>query len=110
MLLLSGYYYCTAQTKIIDMHMHSYSDNDFGERAPATDHYGNRGSKNAEEHRIASMAAMKKWNIVKAVVSGNPESVDNWVANDSSHQLIRGILIFNPGDVWFRSDDLALCH
>ncbi|MEP7323428.1 MAG: amidohydrolase family protein, partial [Saprospiraceae bacterium] len=40
----------------------------------------------------------KKWNIVKAMVSGNPESVEQWVAKDSSHRIIRGILIFAPTD------------
>ncbi|HRX93944.1 MAG TPA: amidohydrolase family protein [Chitinophagaceae bacterium] len=84
--------------KIIDMHVHSYSDKDFGEREPAADHYGIKGSKNAEEHRAATVAAFKKWNIVKAAVSGNPESVETWAAKDSNNRVIRGILIFNPDD------------
>ncbi len=33
-----------AQTKVIDMHVHSYTDNDFGEREPPTDYYGNKGA------------------------------------------------------------------
>jgi hypothetical protein len=64
-----------SQTRIIDVHVHSYTNNDFGEREPAIDHYGNRGSKTAEEHRAATVSAFKKFNIVKAMVSGNPESV-----------------------------------
>jgi predicted TIM-barrel fold metal-dependent hydrolase len=87
-----------AQTKIIDMHVHSYTDSDFGGREPATDHYGKKGSKDAESHRVATFAAFKKWNIVKAVVSGNPESVENWTAKDSSNRIIRGILMFLPTD------------
>jgi predicted TIM-barrel fold metal-dependent hydrolase len=87
-----------APAKIIDMHVHSYTQSDFGQREPAADYYGHKGSSNAEDHRIATFAAFKKWNIVKAVVSGNPESVENWVAKDSSHRIIPGVLMFAPGD------------
>ena len=80
------------------MHIHSYTNSDFGEREPASDYYGNKGSKDAETHRIATFTAFKKFNIVKAVVSGNPESVENWVAKDSSHRIIRGILMFASKD------------
>ncbi len=48
-----------AQTKIIDMHVHSYTNSDFGEREPAADHYGTKGSKDAESHRLATFAALK---------------------------------------------------
>lgn len=96
--LLAQSLFLQSQTRIIDMHIHSYTDSDFGVREPATDFYGNKGSKNAEEHRIATFAAFKKWNIVKAVVSGNPGSVENWVAKDTSHGVIRGILMYNPDD------------
>lgn len=87
-----------SQTRIIDMHIHSYTNSDFGEREPASDYYGNKGSRDAETHRIATFAAFKQFNIVKSVVSGNPESVENWVAKDSSHRIIRGILMFASTD------------
>ena len=87
-----------SQTKIIDMHIHSYSETDFGEREPASDHYGKKGSASAEAHRAETFAAFKKWNIVKAMVSGNPQSVEEWAAKDSSNRVIRGILIFSPND------------
>jgi len=90
--------FAQSQAKIIDMHIHSYSSKDFGEREPATDHYGKKGSTDAESHRAATFAAFKKFNIVKAVVSGNPESVENWVSKDSNHIVIRGILMFTPSD------------
>jgi hypothetical protein len=80
------------------MHIHSYTDVDFGEREPAKDYYGNKGSTNAESHRLATFAAFKKFNIVKAVVSGNVESVENWVAKDSNHRIIRGILMYASND------------
>jgi uncharacterized protein len=96
--LLLQFWFVRSQTKIIDMHVHSYTASDFGEREPASDHYGKKGSANAESHRTETFAAFKKWNIVKAMVSGNPESVENWAAKDSNHLVIRGILIFSPND------------
>lgn len=101
-ILLSVIFYsCTAEQykgKIIDMHIHSYTQSDFGEREPAADHYGNKGSSNAEEHRMATFNAFKNLNVTKAAVSGNPESVENWFAKDSSKVVIRGILMFAPDD------------
>ncbi len=87
-----------SQTKIIDMHIHSYSENDFGEREPTSDHYGKKGAASAEAHRDETFAAFEKWNIVKAMVSGNPESVEKWASKDSTNRVIRGILIFSPDD------------
>lgn len=87
-----------AQTRIIDMHIHSYTDSDFGEREPASDYYGNKGSRDAETHRKATFAAFKKFNIVKAMVSGSPESVAAWAGKDSNHIVIKGILIYAPND------------
>jgi uncharacterized protein len=95
--LLHLFLFANAQTKIIDMHVHSYNENDFGERQPATDVYGNKGSKNAVEHREATFAAFKKFNIVKAMVSGNPESVKIWAAHDPQ-RVMKGILMFAPDD------------
>ena len=53
------------------MHIHSYTNSDFGGREPATYFYGKKGAANAEVHRFETFAAFKKWNIVKALVSGN---------------------------------------
>ena len=86
------------QSKIIDMHIHSYSETDFGERENPTDYYGVPGSSSAEEHRLATSAEFEKWNIVKAVVSGIPESVEEWSSKDKSQRVIKGILIFHPDD------------
>ena len=96
--LLQPFLFAQSQTKMIDMHIHSYTESDFGVREPASDHYGRKGSRNAEEHRLETFAAFKKWNIVKAMVSGNPESVENWAAKDIDHRVIRGVLIFSPND------------
>jgi uncharacterized protein len=96
--LFQSFLFARPQTKIIDVHIHSYSNKDIGETEPATDHYGTKGSANAESHRQETFAAFRKFNIVKAVVSGNPESVENWVLKDSSHIVIRGILMSTPKD------------
>ena len=87
--LLHQLFFAQGQTKIIDMHIHCYADGHFV--TPASDYYGNKGSLNAEAHRKETFAAFKKFNIVKAVASGTPTSVDNWVAQDNSHHIIRGI-------------------
>ena len=87
-----------AQARIIDMHIHSYSDADFGEREPASDHYGVRGSTGAETHRLETFAAFEKFRIEKAMVSGNPESVEAWASDDPENRVIRGILMFHPDD------------
>lgn len=98
LILSQNFLFVQSQTKIIDMHIHSYSSKDFGVREPSSDYNGKKGSLNAAIHRIETFAAFKKWNIVKAMVSGNPESVEEWVAKDSNHRVIRGILIFSPDD------------
>ena len=98
LILLQNFLFAQAQTKIIDMHIHSYSQSDFGVREPARDSYGKKGAASAEVHRAETFTAFKKWNIVKAMVSGNPESVEEWARKDSYNRVIRGILIFSPND------------
>ena len=80
------------------MHVHSYTQSDFGEREPDKDHYGMKGSANAAAHMQETFAAFKKYNVVKAVVSGNTESVEKWVAADKDNRIIAGILIYAPDD------------
>ena len=98
LLLLQQFLFTDAQTKIIDMHVHSYTDSYFINGQTQTDYYGKKGSPNAEAHRAETFAAFKKFNIVKAMVSGNPESVENWAAKDSNNRVIKGILIYSPND------------
>jgi predicted TIM-barrel fold metal-dependent hydrolase len=84
-------------TKIIDMHIHSYSYSDFGESELEKDKNGIKVSA-AETHRLETMAYFEKFNIVKAMVSGNPESVESWAANDKGQRIIRGIVLYTPDD------------
>jgi hypothetical protein len=87
-----------SQTRVIDMHIHCYSDHDFGEREPTSDFYGVKGSPDAKAHRLETFAAFKKLNIVKAMVSGNPGSVEEWAREDRDRRIIKGILMFHPDD------------
>ena len=87
-----------SQSKVIDMHIHSYTNSDFGGREQAVDFYGNKGSVNAEKHMQETFASFKKNDIVKAVVSGNPESVENWINEDKNQIVIRGILMYSADD------------
>jgi hypothetical protein len=90
--------FAQSQTKIIDMHIHSYGESDFGTREPAIDNYGVKGSPNAEAHRMETFIAFVKLNIEKAMVSGNPESVEEWVEMDKDDRVIKGILMYSPDD------------
>ena len=85
-----------ARQNIIDMHVHSYLHSEFDDGNPPIDSYGNKGSSNAEQHRKSTFATFKKWNIVKAVVSGDPESVETWIASDINNILIPGIFMTTP--------------
>jgi len=86
------------QSKIIDMHIHSYAESDFQEKNNTSDYYGTPGSSSAEELRLGTFEEFEKWNIVKAVVSGIPESVEEWASKDSVQRIIRGILVLHPND------------
>ena len=92
--LLHSVLFVHGQTKIIDMQIHCYTDSHFVK--PSSDYSGNKGSLNAYTHRKETFAAFKQFNIVKAMISGSPTSVDNWAAQDSSHRFIRGITMESP--------------
>lgn len=96
MVLIQQFLFAQSQTKIIDMHIHSYEDSHFVNAA--TDFYGNKGSANASTHLKETFVAFSKYHIVKAVVSGSPKSVETWAANDKNNRVIRGIALDNPTD------------
>ena len=85
-----------AQSKIIDMHIHSYTAEHF--RFVPKDPSGVAGAPNDTAHFNATYAAFRKYHIDKAVVSGNLQSVENWVAKDADHRIIRGFAIDAPTD------------
>src|SRR6476469_9584044 len=94
--LLQLIFVAFGQTKIIDMHIHSYEEIHFAKSAK--DYYGNTGSANATTHLKETFAAFAKYHIVKAVVSGSPKSVATWAASDTNNRIVRGIALDNPND------------
>lgn len=97
LILLVIFNSCTSDQrpeKIIDMHIHSYEAEEFINNA--TDHYGNKAAVNFETHFSESYESFKKYNIVKAVVSGTLSSVELWKSKDTDNRIIRGALIFHP--------------
>lgn len=80
---------------IIDMHLHAYGeDATYG----IEDHYGNRGPATQEQHFHETYERLRKYNIVKAVVSGPLDSVDVWKSMDADNRLIRGLYVLHPND------------
>lgn len=86
-----------SQIKIIDMHLHSYSPEVLAEER--FDHYGTKGVQNLEIHFQETYAAMRKYNIVKGVVSGSLGTVDYWKANDTDDRVIQGLHFFHPDNL-----------
>jgi predicted TIM-barrel fold metal-dependent hydrolase len=86
------------QLPIIDIHLHSYpADANYG----AEDFYGNRGPSDQEAHFRETYERLRKYNIVRAVVSGvmpnRLESMNQWMSWDSDHRLIPGLGMPYPG-------------
>jgi len=63
LVLLQQFFFAQSQTKIIDMHIHSYVEEHF--KVQPKDYYGNKGSVNAKTHFTETYNALKKFNIVK---------------------------------------------
>ena len=66
-----------ARPPIIDVHLHTYSAA-IGAHHPSNPATGQPGPASAAEHMRATLAAMEKYNIVAAIVSGHLEEVDEW--------------------------------
>ncbi len=62
---------------IIDVHLHTYSTA-IGAHHPSNPATGEPGPASVAEHMRATLAAMEKYNIVAAIVSGQLEEVDEW--------------------------------
>ncbi len=71
--------------QVIDVHLHSYTAEEYSDRGGLPDHYQNIPSpKTSEEHLKQTIAEMDKNNIQFAVVSGTfLESVENYTNADS---------------------------
>ena len=85
------------QTRIIDMHIHSYTQEVLEEER--YDYYGIKGVQDEETLFSETYAAMREFNIVKGVVSGELESVNYWKSKDSDNRIIRGLHFFHPDEL-----------
>lgn len=78
---------------IIDMHVHCY-DNESYFIAP--DMYGTASPENTTAHLKQTYEMMKKHKIVKAVIFGSVNAVENWISNDTDKRFIRGLMVYSP--------------
>jgi uncharacterized protein len=69
-----------AQTHIVDMHMHSYTENDFW---TSTARNGTESSKSADETLIQTIQKMDQHNIRYAIICGTLESLEKYTKTDS---------------------------
>lgn len=77
---------------IIDMHCHAI------EGSEEKDFYGNPASANSEMLFLETYQQFRKWNVIKAVVSGPLDCVEMWESNDTDNRVIRGIMMMAPTD------------
>lgn len=84
-----------SQQPIIDVHVHAFGDDGgYG----AKDFYGNPGSANSEMLFQETYERFRKYNIIKAVVSGPLDAVETWKSKDEDNRIIRGVLTCGPDD------------
>ncbi len=84
------------QQPIIDMHLHAFSFDEMGVPAPPNEVTGKSpAAKNDEEAMRATLAELRKFNIVKAVASGPPELVRRW--REAAPDIVLGGAFTGPG-------------
>ncbi len=91
--------YAQGQTKVIDMHVHSYTQSELDKGKPFIDFYGVKGIDDARELMVETFDAFKKYNVVKAMVDSSPESLEAWLEHDKNGRVIKGFRIDTPGDI-----------
>jgi hypothetical protein len=79
---------------IIDVHLHAYAPADWKGPSP-NPVTGKAGPATAEEHMRQTLAAMERFNIVKAIVSGPVEVVEQWRA-DAPRRIVASPLFGRP--------------
>lgn len=80
---------------IIDMHLHSYSSDDFWGPAPSPA-TGNLSAASAEEHMEETLKIMHQYNVVLGAVSGESETSANEWHSKAPDRIIRGIELREP--------------
>jgi predicted TIM-barrel fold metal-dependent hydrolase len=82
--------------RIIDMHLHCYDKESY---FVAPDLYGILSPGTEEQHFAKTYELMTRFNIVKGVICGNLRAVDTWIGRDADRRFIRGVLVFQPGEI-----------
>lgn len=89
-ILLAGYSVAQERGPVIDMHLHAFGFDEFGNPPPPNDISGVVPAAQTDEAAmLATFAELKKYNIVLAVTSGSIADVTRWVAADPA-RLIAG--------------------
>jgi len=80
---------------IIDMHLHAFGFDEYGSPPPPNEITGKRPTARTDREALeASLAALKRYNITKAVASGPLEDVRRW--RDAAPDRIIGGAYFGP--------------
>ncbi|MFC1792799.1 amidohydrolase family protein [Planctomycetota bacterium] len=102
LLLITSVVGCGQRTKqqsqlpIIDMHAHALGEN--GDMYATEDLYGNVGSANHEMLFKETYEQFRKFNVIKAVVSGPLQAAETWKSKDEDNRIISGIMMMVPND------------
>ena len=96
--------------RVIDMHLHVYqSDQRWEQRTPNPATGEPLTAVTEAAHREAVLAQMKKYNVVRAVISNRPEAVRSWMTADAG-RFIPGVGFDSPKEVsveWIRAEHAA---
>lgn len=79
------------------MHLHSYPQETLN--GEVYDHYGIKGVQDMDTLFLDTYEAMRKYNIVKGVVSGTFESVQYWKSKDLDDRIIQGLHFMHPSEL-----------
>jgi len=95
--ILTSFWNVVGQTRIIDMHLHSYPQETLN--GEVYDHYGIKGVQDMDTLFLDTYEAMRKYNIVKGVVGGTFESVQYWKSKDLDDRIIQGLHFMHPSEL-----------
>jgi predicted TIM-barrel fold metal-dependent hydrolase len=87
----------TERPPIIDMHVHAVVEGGWIKYG-VKDFFGNPGAANAEICFKETYERFRKYNVVKAVVSGPLRQVQTWKSRDEDNRIVQGVLVIKPND------------
>jgi len=80
---------------IIDMHIHAFGEEGYN---PKEFSLALPESESPEMLFKETYEQFRKWNVVKAVVSGQLECVETWKSKDEDNRIIRGVFLIGPNN------------